>query len=97
MVAQIGAMNRNFNQFNPGSDSTGCAQNLEVSHIITHPDYDQQTGDNDVALIILAKTIDMRKPCACRLCLRDRQPNVGDICVVSGTGDETDGGKGVYY
>ncbi|OQV21036.1 putative Transmembrane protease serine 9 [Hypsibius exemplaris] len=94
VVAQIGAMNRNFNQFNPGVDATNCAVNINAARIVTHPDYDQQTGDNDVALIILSSPIDMKKSCACSLCLRDQSPSVGDVCVVSGTGDETDGGKG---
>ncbi|GAU91346.1 hypothetical protein RvY_03616-2 [Ramazzottius varieornatus] len=95
VFVQIGAMVRDFDQFNPGLDSTGCAENMAVSRVVTHPNYDQQTGDNDIGIMVLSRNIEFSKRnCACTICLRDQSPSVGDVCVVSGTGDEGDGGTG---
>lgn len=88
-------MNRAFNQFNLDEDRTGCAQNIRVSKVITHPDYDQQVGSNDIAVLILSSNIDIEnKACACALCLRNQVPAKDELCVVSGVGDETERGNG---
>ncbi|XP_055332786.1 tryptase-like isoform X2 [Paramacrobiotus metropolitanus] len=92
-TVQVGAMNRQFNQFNPNSDKTGCAENFKVSRVITHRDYSQQVGNNDIGLLILDRDIDLdNKQCACPLCLRNKVPGVNEFCVVSGMGDESEGG-----
>lgn len=90
---QIGAMNRAFNALNIQADHTGCAQNFNVSRLIVHPNYSQEVGDNDLAILILSEEIDIEnKPCACALCIRDKAPAVDEMCMVSGMGDESQGG-----
>ncbi|GAV05390.1 hypothetical protein RvY_15531-2 [Ramazzottius varieornatus] len=69
------------------NDPTGCAQTFEVQSITAHPDFNYELNNNDVAIITLASAIDLSsKTCACTLCLKNRQPNVEEKCIVSGYG-----------
>ena len=69
------------------NDPTGCAQTIQVQSITAYPSFNFELSNNDVALITLSTAIDLsNKQCACTLCLENRQPNVGERCIVSGYG-----------
>lgn len=69
------------------NDPSGCAQTFEVQSVTAHPNFNYELNNNDVAIITLTSAIDLgSKTCACTLCLKNRQPNVGEKCIVSGYG-----------
>ncbi|XP_055333783.1 transmembrane protease serine 9-like [Paramacrobiotus metropolitanus] len=70
----------------------GCARSYSVNLTIPHPNFDIDTLDNDMAIMILNEPIDFRlhAACACPLCLNRQIPQVGDKCITSGWGDEID-------
>lgn len=64
-----------------------CSEIFAADFILPHPSYDRDLEDNDIGLVILEKRIDFaRKSCACKLCIKDKEPSVGDLCVVAGDG-----------
>jgi secreted trypsin-like serine protease len=84
----VGALTTDFG-FIDGADTTGCAESYLVSKIVLHPNFSPNLFDNDVAILTLNRAIDIQnKPCACQLCLEDNVPKTGDLCVVSGTGNQ---------
>jgi hypothetical protein len=67
--------------------TTHCVEVFSVDLVLPHPSYDIKLEDNDLALLILSNEIDLvRKPCACKLCVKDKEPKAGDVCVVAGYG-----------
>ncbi|OQV22554.1 putative Transmembrane protease serine 9 [Hypsibius exemplaris] len=65
-------------------DPSGCAQTFSVAAAVIHPQYNDGTNDNDLAVLTLTSPIDIKgKACACALCLKSLQPGVGEKCVVS--------------
>ncbi|OQV25413.1 putative Serine protease 29 [Hypsibius exemplaris] len=67
--------------------ATHCVEVFSVDLVIPHPGYDLTLEDNDIGLVILSGEIDLlRKPCACKLCMKDKEPKSGDACVVAGYG-----------
>lgn len=73
---------------------TGCAKNFTVAKALFN-NYNAETGDNGTGLLILSEPIDFRADgsCACKLCLSQKFPSVGDVCVASGWNDDPDGGE----
>ena len=66
-----------------------CSETFKLASVTAHPGFNDNTNDNDLAILTLASPIDVeRKACACTLCLKSRQPRVGESCVVSGVGAE---------
>lgn len=79
-----------------GSSPAICAETVQVSKIIRHPDFNPVLLDNDIALILLSSPIDLtNKPCACSLCLKEKSPSVDEFCMISGSNgdDEHNFGK----
>ncbi|OQV11946.1 putative Tryptase beta-2 [Hypsibius exemplaris] len=73
----------------PTDDETGCATQYTVKTITLHPQYDKSRNINDIAVLTLNKAMSFEdKPCQCTACIEDREPTVGDVCIVSGTGNE---------
>ncbi|XP_055333956.1 transmembrane protease serine 9-like [Paramacrobiotus metropolitanus] len=68
-----------------------CSREYAVREAIPHPDYDPQTFNHDVAVLILSEPIDFRlhSACACKMCLTPKIQQPGDRCVVSGFGMES--------
>ncbi|OQV15712.1 hypothetical protein BV898_10103, partial [Hypsibius exemplaris] len=53
----------------------------------TEDDHKPDNAENDIAVLKLDREISfVDKPCQCLVCLEDREPKVGDVCLVSGTG-----------
>ncbi|OQV18348.1 putative Tryptase beta-2 [Hypsibius exemplaris] len=93
-LVQIGAISITYNN---GLDAypnqvAGCSQSLKVARTIPHPNFTLDTFDNDISILILEEDIDFRgkAACACPLCLSRTPPPVGDVCIVSGYGEEVD-------
>ncbi|OWA52588.1 hypothetical protein BV898_17038 [Hypsibius exemplaris] len=80
-----------------GSDSQDdCTETFSVSAATLHPQYNDGTNDNDIAVLSLTNAIDIdNKPCACMLCMKNRQPTVGETCIVSGFGNILTGVAGI--
>ena len=75
-------------------DLTGCAESYAVDHSAVHPAYNYDLNDNDIAILVLTRAIDLnRKSCACPVCLSSRVPQPGEWCVVSGFGEESNDGR----
>ncbi|GAV02016.1 hypothetical protein RvY_12632-2 [Ramazzottius varieornatus] len=73
----------------------GCSEIFPVDLIVPHPSYDIVLQNNDIALVVLAKEIDFeRKPCACKLCIKDKEPRAGSVCLVAGYGQTSRDNEG---
>ncbi|OQV21427.1 putative Tryptase-2 [Hypsibius exemplaris] len=89
----VGGSNRDIGE--PyGRDFTGCAETYAIERSVVHPAYNYDLNDNDIAILILARPIDLdRKTCACAICLNSRLPQPAEWCVVSGFGEESNDGR----
>lgn len=67
-----------------------CSRDYDVTDTIVHPEFNSDSLNNDIALLILPESIDFRvhSACACKLCLNKQIPKVGDKCIASGFGRE---------
>ena len=64
-----------------------CVEIYLADFILPHPGYDLSLEDNDVGLVVVNRNIDFEhKLCACKLCIKDNEPNVDEACVVAGDG-----------
>lgn len=65
----------------------GCSEIFSVDLIVPHPSYDMVLQNNDIALVMLMNDVDLvKKPCACKLCIKDKEPRAGSVCLVAGYG-----------
>lgn len=66
-----------------------CAKNYTLVRVI-YREYNTDTGDNGVAILVLSEPVDFRANArrVCKLCLSQKTPAVGDTCIVSGWGRE---------
>ncbi|OQV25405.1 hypothetical protein BV898_01083 [Hypsibius exemplaris] len=70
-------------------EALNCMESFPVVKVVKHSEYNAVLGDNDLALLLLAKPINfLTKSCACALCLQNNAPAIGENCLVSGFGDE---------
>ena len=75
----------------------GCSEIFSVDLIVPHPSYDMVLQNNDIALVMLMNDIDfVKKPCACKLCIKDKEPRAGSVCLVAGYG-QTRQNSGIQY
>ncbi|OWA55152.1 hypothetical protein BV898_19539 [Hypsibius exemplaris] len=90
-TVRIGAMDSSVS-----ASPVGCRKDFEVTRVLPHPGY-KPTADgqplletnNGIAILTVARDIDFgSSPCACLLCLEDKEPNVGDQCIATGVGDQ---------
>ncbi|OQV22691.1 putative Transmembrane protease serine 9 [Hypsibius exemplaris] len=73
----------------PEDDKSGCSDSYSVTKLTIHPEYNPKTAENDIAVMTLDRPISfVNKSCQCLICIEDREPPVGDVCLVSGTGAE---------
>ncbi|OQV16140.1 putative Transmembrane protease serine 6 [Hypsibius exemplaris] len=78
----------------PKDDPSGCSESYSVTKLTPHPQYDPKTVENDIAVLTLDREISfVDKPCQCLVCLENREPKVGDLCLISGTGLEASESK----
>ena len=81
------------------TNSPRCVEIFPVDLVVPHPDYDINLEDNDIGLLVLSREIDLvGKPCACKLCMKDKEPRAGDVCVVAGYGQAREqAGKCLFF
>ncbi|XP_055346836.1 serine protease 55-like isoform X2 [Paramacrobiotus metropolitanus] len=74
-------------QDSPNSEELQCVEIYLAEFILPHPSYDIGLEDNDIALVVLNSEIKLaEKDCACKLCIKDKEPQIGQSCVVAGDG-----------
>ena len=63
-----------------------CGRNFAVQSVTVNPYWNFTTGDNDVAILHLVKSIDLSQHCVCSLCVVNKEPKIGETCATSGFG-----------
>ena len=81
---QTGAMRSTTNAQTPDGISDGCAQEFNVIRIVINSRFNRNSNENDIAILTVDDDIDFSQPCVCPICLRPKNPRVGEICSVSG-------------
>ena len=89
----VGALDSAFNGTTSSHGAKNCGQSFSVAKIIRHPQYNHGTLHHDIALLILDRDIDINAQCSCPICLSSKEPSVGEWCVNSGYGQESDSGS----
>ncbi|XP_055355842.1 trypsin beta-like [Paramacrobiotus metropolitanus] len=90
----VGAALSHTDTVNKVTDNSRCAQTIQVASIQTNLNYSPTTQQNDIAILTLEEDIDFTSGCVCPICLEYHDPEVGEICSVSGYGLEKEGQKG---
>ncbi|GAV06152.1 hypothetical protein RvY_16181-2 [Ramazzottius varieornatus] len=92
-IVMVGALDSAFNGSSSPHGARNCGQSFNLAKIIRHPQYDHGTLGNDIAVLILDRDIDINAQCSCPVCLPTKEPSVGEWCVNSGYGQESDSGS----
>jgi len=78
--------------FNWGYDTEGHHEDIPAAKIFRHPDYSEETNDNDIALLKLSKSLDLNgngyinAVCLPEEDMEDKTYEVGKSCVAAGWG-----------